>query len=143
MENDKFRMVVDTILVKEFYDYNKKILTSEFNDNDPFDVEKDYENDIEVLFSDDAYNGQKITLEIRISNYLRPSNPEDMEEIPYILVLNSVSKEYYLFHRSLKAYNSVEDNFFAEKVQIYNNIIGGYGLVAGYSSSNYCINSLK
>lgn len=58
---------------------------------------------------------------------------------PYQLsvVLRTVTEEYYqyIYTRDLQA--SVEDNPFAQPVQIYDNIDGGLGIFAGYSQTQY------
>ena len=55
-----------------------------------------------------------------------------------IIELRSISKDLYNYASTI-TYKSITDDFFSEPVQIYNNVKGGYGIVAGYSSSEWRI----
>ena len=58
---------------------------------------------------------------------------------PYQLyvVLRTVTEEYYQYIYTRDLQVSVEDNPFAQPVQIYDNIDGGLGIFAGYSQTQY------
>lgn len=85
------------------------------------DNENYYSND--AFFTDNAFNGGNASLPIRA--YIGS---------PYtdIQFLNC-SEEYYLYKKTLIQYYNVNDNPFSQPVQIYSNVEGGLGIVAGYA----------
>jgi regulatory protein YycI of two-component signal transduction system YycFG len=85
-----------------------------------------------VLFEDTPFNGSIVSYTFPISFNL---NTE--EEVPGKLVveLRSVSEEYYFYQRSLSQQQQNPGAPFAEPVTLYNNIVNGQGIFAGYSSS--------
>ncbi|PKP08113.1 MAG: hypothetical protein CVU09_17410 [Bacteroidetes bacterium HGW-Bacteroidetes-4] len=97
-----------------------------------------------IFFSDELINGQSYTLKIKVavgvvinSEGIKPSSELYAE-------LRSVSKNYYLYRKYLTRhlYNQQMNNkdfydylYNGEPVDMYSNIINGYGIFAGYQSS--------
>lgn len=88
-----------------------------------------FNNGESALFSDDFLNGKEYSLLINIDKYNFPFTDNHV-----LIELNSVSKEYYLYNKSYSLYQKVKGDPFSEPVQVYNNIVNGYGIFAGYSS---------
>ncbi len=85
-----------------------------------------------VLFEDTPFNGNIVSYTFPISFTL----PAD-EKVPgkLLVELRSVSEEYYRYQRSLSQQQANPGAPFAEPVGLYNNIINGQGIFAGYSAS--------
>ncbi|PHN01285.1 DUF4249 domain-containing protein [Flavilitoribacter nigricans] len=73
-----------------------------------------------LIFSDAAFDGQKV----RISVY----SYDHLGEFSGQLRLYHLSRDVYLYHRSLDLYEEAIDNPFAEPVNVHRNIENGYGL---------------
>ena len=56
------------------------------------------------------------------------------ERVEIVVELQSISREFYLYLHS-REQNRWSDGFFSEPVPIFNNIAGGIGIFAGYTSS--------
>jgi hypothetical protein len=85
-----------------------------------------------VLFEDAPFNGSIVSYTFPIS-----FNLNAREEVPGKLVveLRSVSEEYYFYQRSLSQQQENPGAPFSEPVVLYNNIVNGQGIFAGYISS--------
>jgi len=91
----------------------------------------------EALFFDDNYfNGTTLNFQFSVYSYSFYGEEQTEEtKDKYYIYLNSVSKEYYLYVQSLDKHQYAKDDFFAEPVQVYNNIENGFGIFAGISSA--------
>ena len=105
-------------------------------DDDPFDPDNcisPYNNS--VLMRDNNFNGR--TKQIKISVYsseLTPGNePVTGREWKPVFELWHISEPEYKYKKSRQAYESAIDNPFAEPVQIYSNILNGYGIFGIHS----------
>ncbi|HIF14776.1 MAG TPA: DUF4249 family protein, partial [Bacteroidetes bacterium] len=83
----------------------------------------------EVIFTDDLFNGQKISLKVKSEIW---SYEPGM--VIYWTLINH-SEDYFMYKKTFNVYQSVEGNPFAEPVQVFSNIKNGYGIFAGYSQS--------
>lgn len=63
---------------------------------------------------------------------------ETAENTILLIDLQSISKSYYMYIKTLVANSSVSE-FFSEPVQIHSNITGGIGVIGGYTHSVYNI----
>lgn len=73
-----------------------------------------------ILISDESFNGNKYNL--RVGTYT------DLLEVDAKVVLRSISKDYYLFSKSVELYRNANGNPFAEPVLLHSNVNNGYGL---------------
>lgn len=103
-------------------------------------------------FNDELISGKTHTLSfykmisntIYMPDYEPGTNPGDGVEVKsvvkkeYIVDLRSISKSYYLYLKSRDAAYNVVD-FFSEPVQIHNNIVGGIGILGGYTVNSKVI----
>jgi uncharacterized protein DUF4249 len=95
-----------------------------------------YYDNRSFLLKDDSFDGQHLSLPFK-GNYtynLDASIPGN-----FFIELRSVTEDYYLYHSTLtRQVNS--GNPFSDGVVIYDNIVNGEGIFAGYSSNT---NSFK
>jgi hypothetical protein len=100
-------------------------------------------------FSDEIFNGKSYGLTFffnyTLYDYFEPQFPPKVDKpggyVPYenselIIDLQSISKSYYFYVKTLKANSSVSE-FFSEPVQIHTNVKGGIGIIGGYTQSVY------
>ncbi|MCF8381952.1 MAG: DUF4249 domain-containing protein [Bacteroidales bacterium] len=86
-------------------------------------------------FSDENFNGSKVSVTCLFKPEYRVDGKNFID-----IQLNSVSKDYYLYVKSLDRYLKAKENLFAEPVKIYSNVEGGYGIFAAFNKSIYRIN---
>ena len=79
-----------------------------------------------AFFSDDMIDGKRFTFRISLESWNNHGT--------YYFCLRSLTRDYYLYLRSLMQYNMAEGNYFSERVQIHTNIENGLGILGGYSS---------
>ncbi len=85
-----------------------------------------------VFFSDQGMDGEHLV--IQALAYIGPNNSEHFE-VSHRIILRSVSLEYFdNMHTKALLLNTVNDPF-AQPVQVYSNVIGGYGIFAAYSET--------
>jgi hypothetical protein len=101
-----------------------------FDSTDPI-VEETLKNNFGILFSDEMINGQTYSLSVLLNKYDFTGN----DTIMVYFNLNSITYDFYLYAKSYANHVSAQGDPFAEPVQVYNNITGGYGVFAGFSSS--------
>jgi hypothetical protein len=120
------------------------------NNNSFFGSEKD--NEIlanEILFSDIAINGKSTNIKLKILdqyyNYFDPRIPtikdtsSTITTMKYEIILKSLTKDFFLYSKSMALYLSTNSDPFSEKVKVYNNITNGYGLISSESNSKWII----
>ncbi|MBK7173613.1 MAG: DUF4249 domain-containing protein [Bacteroidales bacterium] len=76
-------------------------------------------------FSDQYVNGQEFSIELPITY------SGDTPGVDIFVELSTLSKDYFLFRKSLIKYNESQNNPFSEPIKIYTNIENGYGIFAG------------
>lgn len=104
--------------------------------------ESDFGRD-EHLFSDDLFNGREFLLKFRtdfgtlemLPGYedLKPSYRNSTDEIK--INLQTIPQDTYLYLASRRSAGGILDGFFAEPVQIFNNIRNGIGIVAAQTNN--------
>ena len=100
-----------------------------FSEGDVLDGD-DYFYGNSLVFSDESFNGKNYTLKLNFEG----SSGFSLDPVSdYIIFLRSISREQYLYFRSLELQYETEGNPFAEPVPVYNNIAGGYGIFVGFS----------
>ena len=88
------------------------------------------------VFSDDLFNGKQYPLTFSVQNntnvyFPGKAVPGSQKEV--YINLQSISKSYYLY---LQTRASIKSNtFFAEPVQVFNNVNGGIGILGSYTSN--------
>ena len=74
-----------------------------------------------LLLNDDLFDGNTYDIELLI-------RPEDTTYSEIHIEISSISRDKYLFAKSLEAYYNVEENPFAEPVIVHTNIENGQGI---------------
>lgn len=92
------------------------------------------------LFTDDYLEGKEYELSFYISSYYITLNTSKIdtsigEFFKLDVELQSITREAYLYMKSVNAYNYYNGDLFSEPVQVFTNIENGIGIFAGYSSS--------
>lgn len=88
-----------------------------------------------LLFSDASFDGKTAQLEALGDIYNKPDS--------ITVILNSISRDAYLYERSLELFRQNDGNPFAEPVTVHSNIEGGYGIFAATRSSSKSIEVKK
>lgn len=117
----------------ELIGYGNNFYTYEFySDELGYDIQTNYSYATYIAFSDEKINGKKINIELFIEKY-KFLNSE--------LCFYSLSDDLYKFMKSKALYSG--DSFFSERVQMWNNVKNGFGLVVGYTTVSKKINVLN
>lgn len=113
--------------------YSNDIVFGNTTVSDPFGYT--YQNRVSV-FDDYLINGKQYTLNVFVGESYAVSDNDSLE-----IRLKTVSRDYYLYRKSLDAYNNNDEflEIFGEPVQIYTNVEGGIGLVAGLTDNIFRI----
>lgn len=82
----------------------------------------------QVFFSDELFDGTQKTLIIYVED---TRYYDDYIEIR----LTSITQDLERYYRTLNAYNDTYGNPFAQPVQVFSNVDGGFGIFAGYEVS--------
>lgn len=96
--------------------------------NDPL---LSYTSNAGLILQDAAFDGR--TYQLKMYTY------DSIDNRPVTIQLFSISKDTYLFYKSLNNYYDSIDNPFAEPVNVHNNIEGGYGIFGLTSVSEILI----
>jgi hypothetical protein len=135
---EKFDLIViefqDNAIVKNYYAISGTLEISpgdkipvSFNSLDPLSENAGEE----VLVKDDSFNGKKFSW--RLGSHLQFPGAK------LILQLESITKDKYLFLKSIHLYEEAEDNPFAEPVLIHSNIEGGFGIFSAESRTYFTL----
>lgn len=134
---------VQTQRESDIYDFFSftDVVSGKNTKNDPMSLVGG-DNYIETynVFSDELFNGKTYSLTFSTTNTIfnyRPTykfGSKNPDKTTISIYLQSISKEYYLYLKS-RAAASGGENFFSEPIQIYNNIVGGIGILGSYSTS--------
>jgi hypothetical protein len=145
----------DGNLVESFLEF--KDLLSYIDSNDPvFRNEVDDANNFLLgtsynsygIFSDRLFNGKNYDLSFNSRNGYSISGIEstdtvfwdsiqDGEYFHFIIELHHLSKDTYLYFKSIDAQQGVDHLPFVEPVQVYSNVDNGVGIFGSYSVSKY------
>ncbi len=80
-----------------------------------------------LLLQDKTFDGDSYTVQLKFNDYVN----DPAENVRIFVEVRSVSKDYYLYARTLEKAEEAEDiGFFVEPVQVYDNIENGYGIFA-------------
>jgi hypothetical protein len=84
-----------------------------------------------IFFSDKQFDGQLI----KIASIINAS--ERTNVIKAEVILNTLSKEFYLYKTTKARQAFAENDPFAQPVQVYNNVQNGFGIFIGFSQYAY------
>jgi len=95
-----------------------------------------------ILLRDDTFNGEAYDLSVGFSNFFNYNYgyPGSDDDTTYLIVeLNNVSRDYYLYTKSLAAQLNAIDNPFAEPVVVHNNVENGIGIFSARNPTRFRI----
>lgn len=92
--------------------------------------------DTDCMISDEFFNGSSYKISINVSTY----NFANDSISTYYLYFKNVSKELYLYKKTLNKYYNANGNPFAEPVRVYSNVENGMGIFCAYS---YTLKKIK
>lgn len=101
------------------------------------------------MFSDELINGKEYELKFTDNNVLNYVSYQDNinrpnpEKVVYLIYLQEVSSDYYLYIKSMVAASKIDGNPFVEPVQVFSNIENGIGILGSYSSSKPFVIEVK
>lgn len=106
----------------------------------------EYWSDNHIL-SDELINGKEFTLKIKqdiFRLHIRPGYEDyfpgyTFESRELQFYVQAISRDLYLYLKTINASNEIGDGMFSEPVIIHNNIHNAVGILAGYSSSIHTI----
>ncbi|RLD78452.1 MAG: hypothetical protein DRJ10_10320 [Bacteroidetes bacterium] len=125
-----------------YYDeYTDTEITGEFMEpeylysDDPNIFQEEWGLTEGLLMSGEFINGREYTLLFSgYTGYYYDEFEAGMNNsMTFHLEFCTVSKDFYLYYKSLSKHREATDDFFMEPVQVYNNIENGFGIFAGYS----------
>ena len=150
---------VDTATVNLFDEHRLKFIITLEDTGDEFHyyglkligLSLDYADQIYFYSNDPILNtGNNDVRSAAFTNELFTNTTTDIEvitniygyDIEYyyekvIIVIETYSEDAYLYNRSYQQYQIALDDFFAEPVQVYNNIENGFGIFGGYRILDY------
>ncbi len=82
-------------------------------------------------FSDQLFQGKQKAFQLFSSNTIQKG------EVKFYLIC--LSKDYFFYLKSLANYNSTKGDPFSERVQVYNNISGGFGILGSTITDSLAI----
>lgn len=108
--------------------YDDPLFSSVVAENDFFDL--DLDTAPEGVFTDVLFDGKTYQIKLPIHINANFRNRPNNGVFPMPIVMQHLSKEYYYY---LNTYEQPEEimQFFAEPIQTYTNVNGGYGIVGG------------
>lgn len=99
-----------------------------YSDDPVFDENNQWGNNT-LSLSDDLFNGKIKQLPLKLNSY--DFNCGQIKELH--LVFHNLTKDYYLYTKTLSAQQQTSGNPFSEPVPVYNNITNGFGILGSYS----------
>ena len=110
--------------------YDDPVFGANVTDNDYINI--DFQSRPEGVFTDMLFDGK--SYQIKLPLYLYFTLWEDFDEdfFQISVSLQHLSKEYYYYLNTCEQGSEI-DQFFAEPVQTYTNVNGGYGIVAAHT----------
>ncbi len=147
---DKSNYIAQPIQTDTIYVYTREnsgtinssdpILT---NNNDPNDILFSSPNNNYNIFTDELIEGKEYEIAFTAMTdyfYENTDQRQNLVEKPgeFLSVevkLSTITREAYLYLKSMYAQQWYNDQFFAEPVPVFSNIENGVGIVAGYTSS--------
>lgn len=103
-----------------------------------FGFEEDTYYGSTLAFSDNLFKGKSYTVRFNMNYYNEGHPPQAGEHtIELVLLLKTVDEARYRYLRSKEIQSNNEGNPFAEPINVYSNVVNGYGIFASYSTDTY------
>ena len=101
------------------------------SDNDYFDF-SDFNISPQGVFTDLLFDGKTYQIKMPFNVSMNKNEGADPDFFRIVLVMEHLGKEYYNYLSTCEQGSEI-DQFFAEPVQTYTNVNGGYGIVAAHT----------
>jgi hypothetical protein len=88
-----------------------------------------------AAFTNELFTNATATIELSAGVIMYDGSGFLFEEL--IFVFETYSEDAYLYNRSYDLYLNALNDFFAEPVQVYNNVENGFGIFSGFRSLEY------
>lgn len=144
---DTYFSFLDSDIHVDYYEIFMSLMNLDFDRIDDPSIRMDSNFDIPnvvetIVFSDVLFNG--LVKDMHLPSF-GSANPEDTWFSPIWLRFHSVSKEYFMYRRSLYRHIHLQNTsfyvndpltllFLGEPIDLYTNIHGGTGIFAGFNS---------
>jgi len=117
-----------SIKLFSFFKYIQDTSTLQIQNIYPYSLDPllEYAQNGELILSDDSFNGTDHRVTLNIEKYYL--EVQDKEELVLFVEFKNISRDNYLYKRTLDIYWSSVDNPFAEPVVVHNNIENGFGI---------------
>lgn len=99
------------------------------SDSDVFLKDESHNFGGKIFFDDLLFDGQAKTTEVGLYDYMF----YEPDTVQVEIHLEQLDPSYYKYVVSNEAYQSAHSNPFAEPVQVYTNVSGGFGIFSSYS----------
>ena len=95
----------------------------------------------ELIFTDELFDGKTYTALVNYYNEFKDDGGDSTQITDYlssylVTELRSLSTDYFAFKSSYSRYQFSTGDPFAQPVQVYDNIDGGFGIFAGFNSTH-------
>ena len=104
-----------------------------YSDSDMFLQDESHDFGGKVFFTDELFDGQAKSVEVSLYDYVF----SQADSVQIDVHLEQLDPALYKYALSNEAYQEAHYNPFAEPVQVYNNITGGFGIFSSYSFSSH------
>lgn len=108
--------------------YNDPVFGATVSDNDYINI--DFQTRPEGVFTDVLFDGRSYQIKLPLNLYFTLLEDIDVDSFQVSISLQHLSKEFYYYLNTCEQGGEI-DQFFAEPVQTYTNVNGGYGIVGG------------
>lgn len=114
-----------------YFDYDDPIFGVGVTENDIFDA-GDLDTRAEGVFTDVLFDGNSYRLKVKVHFSCQGAEGFDPDFFRAPCLLEHLSKEYYNYLNTCNQGDEI-NALFAEPIQTYSNVKGGYGIVAGHT----------
>jgi hypothetical protein len=130
--NEKNYYKISFIIQNQIFDAQGNLVTR--SNPFPFKLASESEDDSgigydEIILSDVLFNGQEHKM--KLETYGQVTGQK------IIISVSSLSQDYYDYKQTGNLQQETTGDPFAQPVNVYNNIQGGFGIFAGYSTANF------
>jgi hypothetical protein len=115
--------------IRTYFEYDDPVFGSALPDNEYIDFD-DLETKPQGVFTDVLFDGRTYQLKLKMRVEMTVDEEYDPDFFQLPIRLEHLSKEYYYYLNTCDQ-GDVSMQLYAEPIQTYSNVIGGYGIVAG------------
>lgn len=105
--------------------------------DDPLFEGDDYNGQLGAILPDISFNGNSYDVRLLLQSRFITDTDEEIQAV--IVDVKSVTKDYYIYERSIELSNDAQDNPFAEPVLVHTNMENGLGIFSLENSTRYRI----